>query len=71
MSAQAEVELAVFNSSGQKVATLIGQQPLQAGAYQATWNGRNAQGQQVGSGAYLYRLQAGSYTETRQMVLVK
>lgn len=54
-----------------KVATLIGQQPLQAGAYQATWDGRDERGQQVSSGAYLYRLQAGSQAQTRQMVLLK
>lgn len=69
--AAAEVELAVYNATGQKVATLISRQPMQAGTYQATWDGRDQQGQRVGTGAYLYRLQAGDRVETRQMTLLK
>lgn len=51
--------------------TLISQRHLQAGAYQATWGGLDDRGQQVSSGAYLYRLQEGQQTVSRQMVLLK
>lgn len=71
LPAAAQVELAVFSSNGQKVATLVSQQPMQAGTYQANWDGRDDRGQQVSSGAYLYRLQVGNQAETRQMVLLK
>jgi hypothetical protein len=59
------VTLKVYNLLGQEVATLINNQ-LGAGRYRAEFDGRN-----LPSGRYLYRLQAGTYTETKKMVLVK
>ena len=64
------VSLQVFNTHGQLVATLVeGTRP--AGTYQATWNGRDAQGQAVSSGAYIVRLDAGGQQATRKMLLVQ
>ncbi len=52
----------------------LGQQP--AGHYidrskSIYWDGRNVLGEQVGSGVYLYHLQAGNYSATRRMVILK
>ena len=49
---------------------------LTAGSYIQTekaiyWDGKTETGEQVGSGAYFYQLQAGDYTETRKMVILK
>ncbi len=59
------VTLTVYNVLGQKVATLFsGYQ--NAGNYQATFNaGRYA------SGVYFYRLEAGSHSMTKKMMLLK
>jgi ligand-binding sensor domain-containing protein len=66
----AAVSLQVFNTHGQLVATLVeGTRP--AGTYQAAWNGRDAQGQAVSSGAYIVRLDAGGQQATRKMLLVQ
>ena len=35
------------------------------------WDGRNASGESVSSGVYFYRLQAGDYSQTRKMVILK
>ena len=35
------------------------------------WDGRNVNGEQVSSGVYFYRLQAGDYSQTRKMVILK
>ncbi|MBU0711511.1 transposase [bacterium] len=43
----------------------------QPGYYEMNWDGRNSAGQQVSSGIYLYRIQAGSYVKTQKMVLMK
>ncbi|MCB9088283.1 MAG: choice-of-anchor D domain-containing protein [Calditrichae bacterium] len=66
----ARVEIAVYNILGQKVRTLVNhaQSP---GYYTARWDGRNDAGQLVGSGIYIYRISAGSYTAMRKMILLK
>ena len=35
------------------------------------WNGRSENGEQVSSGTYFYQIEAGDYTETRKMVILK
>ena len=59
------VLLVVYNSLGERVATLV-DGPQSAGVHEVSFNG-NA----LASGMYLYRLRAGSYQETRKMILVR
>ena len=47
-----------------------------AGNYQTAeravyWDGRNANGESVSSGVYFYRLQAGDYSQSHKMVILK
>ena len=64
------IKLQIFNLKGQKVATILkGLQP--AGQYTATWSGRDEAGNNVASGIYLYRLQAGGLVQTRKMTLLR
>ena len=35
------------------------------------WDGRTEAGEQVSSGTYFYQIEAGDYTETRKMVILK
>jgi hypothetical protein len=67
---RAQVTLKVFDVLGAEVATLVSkvQDP---GSYQVSWDGRNSRSQEVISGIYFYRLQAGSFSKTEKMVLVK
>jgi hypothetical protein len=51
--------------SGREVAILASEE-LQAGNHTRQWN---AQG--FSSGVYYYRIQAGSYTETMKLILLK
>ncbi len=64
------VTLTVYNVLGQKVRTLVNAR-LEAGFYEAVWNGLNEQGQSLASGVYIYRIEAGSYRMVRRMVLMK
>jgi hypothetical protein len=65
-----EVELSIFNVLGQKVVTLVSErQP--AGSYRVQWNGRDKLGNTLVSGIYIYKLQAGSFIQTRKMTLIK
>lgn len=70
LNQSAEVELAVFNALGQKIAVLV-QERQAAGNYKVQWNGRNEAGEPAASGVYLYRLRAGSAVETRKMVMLR
>jgi hypothetical protein len=59
------VTLKVYNLLGQEVATLINGQ-LEAGRYRAEFDARN-----LPSGTYLYRLQAGDFSEAKKMTVLK
>ena len=44
---------------------------VQQGEYSAIWNGRDFNGNRVGSGIYFYKLEAGDFQKVRKMLLVK
>jgi hypothetical protein len=64
------VSLDVYNTLGQKIATLING-PLPAGEHSALWNGTCTGGQCVASGVYFYRLLAEDFSDTKKMVVMK
>ena len=70
LETRAEVELAVYNISGQKVATLA-QGLYPSGAYTFTWDGRNTHGAELASGVYCYRLRANGREQTRKLILLR
>ena len=64
------VEITVFDVLGRRIHQLVdGHQP--AGRYTARWDGRGASGTPVASGMYFVRMQAGAFTDTRRVVLVR
>jgi len=65
------VELSVFDAAGRVVARLVGGATLGAGEHDVVWDGRNATGRRAAAGVYAYRLNAGRYTETRKLLLVR
>ncbi len=64
------VTLDVYNTLGQRVATLVNQQ-MAAGTYEVNWDGRNSEGQLLSSGVYIYRMKAGNFQQIRRMLLMK
>jgi hypothetical protein len=60
-----EVKLEVYDVLGKKIATLVNERQS-AGAYQVVWNASG-----LSSGTYFYRLQAGTFVETKKMIMVK
>jgi len=59
------VELKVYDVLGNEVASLVNEQQ-QAGVYRADFTANN-----LSSGIYFYKLQAGNFIETKKMVLMK
>ena len=61
----ADVRLEVYNILGQHVTTLVNESQ-QPGRYEVSFDASN-----LASGTYIYRIEAGDFTETKQMMLVK
>jgi len=59
------VTLKVYDILGREAATLVNEK-LQPGSYEVSFDGSN-----FSSGIYFYKLQAGNFTETRKMLMVK
>jgi photosystem II stability/assembly factor-like uncharacterized protein len=59
------VSLKVFDIMGREVSTITSEE-MSVGNYSKQWNAAN-----IPSGVYFYRLQAGSFTETKKMILLK
>jgi hypothetical protein len=64
------VLIQIFNVLGQSVRTLVNEEKS-AGRYAAVWDGKDNDGRTIGSGIYLYRITAGSSSQTRKMLLLK
>ena len=60
-----EVRIEVFNALGQKVSTLVDEQQS-AGRHIIQFNAS-----QLSSGVYFYKIESGSFTQVRSMVLIK
>jgi hypothetical protein len=64
------VRLKIYNLMGQEVVTLVDAY-LPAGAFMATWNGRNSRGKEVSTGMYVCRMETGDRRQTRKLLLLK
>jgi len=78
LSEPGQVSLKIYNMLGQLVRTVVEDYHVE-GYYEAVWDGRNDVGATVSSGIYIYRMttrhtdggQAGSFVETKRMLLLK
>ena len=68
---QTAVTLQIFDVSGRLVKALLQAEAYEAGRHQVVWSGRDRGGRPASSGTYFYRLEAGEFTKTRRMTLVK
>ncbi|NLN85663.1 MAG: T9SS type A sorting domain-containing protein, partial [Candidatus Cloacimonetes bacterium] len=66
----APVSIEIYNAKGQLVKTLVNEDKA-SGNYKVVWNGRDNNNQAVSSGIYFYKMQAGKYSSTKKMVLMK
>ncbi len=71
LASSGNVELRIYNALGQLVRTIVSNQYQETGKYSVRWDGRNAYGQQVASGIYIYRLKADGFVKSRKMMLIK
>jgi acetyl esterase/lipase len=65
LAVESFVTLKVFDSLGQEVSTVVSEEML-PGTYSRQWNA-----ERLPSGAYFYRIQVGSYTETKKLIVIR
>ncbi|MCK4352624.1 S8 family serine peptidase [candidate division WOR-3 bacterium] len=69
-SCPCEVSLKIYDLTGRLVTTLVNERQ-QPGHYNVVWNGKNKRGEKVVCGLYFYRLEAGSFVQTKKMLLIR
>ena len=70
ISSRQFVTLKIYDLIGKEVATLVNEE-LEAGSYEVEFNVTQVSRPEYASGIYFYRLEAGNYTETKKMLLLK
>lgn len=70
MERSAHVTVSIINVTGKTVARLLDRE-LMPGSHSVLWNGKNDNGSSVSSGVYFYTVKAGTYAESRKMLLLK
>jgi len=62
--------LKIYDVLGNEIATLVDEYKP-AGSYEVEFNGNSDEGQNLSSGVYFYRLQAGEFSDTKKLILMK
>ncbi len=70
MEKTGQARISIFDVSGRLVTTLVNEQ-LGSGPHSRTWQGKDATGRQVPSGAYYLRMEAGGRVDHRKIMLLK
>jgi flagellar hook assembly protein FlgD len=65
-----DVKVEIYNLLGQRVKLLLSGRE-KAGYKTLIWDGTNDAGSSVSSGVYFYKVEAGSYKDTKKMTLLK
>ncbi len=65
-----QVVLQIYNLLGQGIRILLNNSKP-TGMHSVVWDGKNDLGQIVSSGVYIYRIQVGSFTQTRKMIFLQ
>ncbi len=64
------VKLSVFDVLGRTIKTLVNE-AQGAGSYEVNWDATDNNGQAVSSGVYLYKLEAGDFSDSKTMNLIR
>lgn len=70
MATAGHARLKVYDPAGRLVATLV-DELRDVGKHEVIWSGRDNSDRMSAAGVYLYRLEVGSFSQTKRIVLVK
>ncbi len=67
---EANVQLALYNTLGQKIKTLAAKN-YPAGVHAVSWDGLNNSGQPAPSGLYFYKMTAENFAAVKKLTMIK
>ena len=67
---RSHVTITIHNLLSQRIKTIV-DESKSAGRHTVLWNGRDYYGNQVTSGVYFYKIQAGDFARSKKMLLLK
>ena len=70
ISKQENVSLSIYDIKGYNLISLVNKQQ-DAGSYSVTWDGKNNFGHILPGGIYIYRINSGSFIDTKKLILLK
>jgi hypothetical protein len=63
--------IAIYNTRGQLVRTLVNSQKLSPGEHTVAWDGKTDSSQLTAAGVYFYKMTSGRFSSTRKMIMMK
>jgi hypothetical protein len=70
VAAVSDVKITLYDVLGREVAVLVNERKL-PGHYEVSFSAKGGEGNGLSSGVYIYRMTAGSYVQSRKMILLK
>ena len=70
LPSDALISIVIYDATGQVVRQLVNEQRF-AGRYQVRWDAKDNLGRSVGSGVYIAKVEAGSFSASQKMLLLK
>jgi len=70
LSKNITVKISVFELSGKLIKTLVDEKKS-AGWHEVKWDGTNQLGNSVGTGMYIYKIQAGNFQKVKKLIFMK
>ena len=65
-----DVSITIYDLMGRNIKTLLNKKES-AGFRSISWDATNQNGEEVSAGMYIYLIQAGTFRETKKMILLK
>jgi predicted CXXCH cytochrome family protein len=65
-----DITIKIYDITGREIKTLVSGK-INVGKYTVSWDGTNEYSNQVASGVYFYRFNAGDFTDVKKMVLLR
>lgn len=71
LSRSSRITLIIYDVNGKEVMRLVDNQTLHAGEHEVSWDGKTSEGNVAASGIYFYKLNAGTKSFVRRMLLIR